>query len=409
MDRRGQAWILNTFVGSMGVDVLHPGARNAFALLGFAATDIDKVYRRLQRGEMMLKAFVTQAAEVERKARFAEAEGFNAAAAGLYERAAMLYGRGAYAIFRDDPMKFEYHRKMVETYDKVIALSGLRAERVELSLEGKTLYGMLYLPKAPHDEKLPVIILLPGMDMVKEQWTRMVQEQVLPLGVAAFALDGPGQGESLLHGLKVSVTNYDDAGKAVVDYLIGRPEIDPGRISLFGFSFGSHWAVRLAAAEPRLKATAGVEGCFGPKDNMFNVQQPNYRSNYMYMSGVFDDDAFDKQTAELALDGVAPNVQCPFLMAQGEFDELSPAKETLDLYEKLPEPKEIWLFEDEFHPLGGVAAELYPLVTDWLVSRMNDAPIKQADRRLLLRPDGSIIDGDASPTWWNPDRLVENG
>ncbi len=149
MDRRGQSWILNTFVGSMGVDVLHPGARNAFALLGFAATDIDKVYRRLQRGEMMLKAFVTQAAEVERKARFAEGEGFNAAAAGLYERAAMLYGRGAYAIFRDDPMKFEYHRKMVETYDKVVSLSGLRAERVELSLEGKTLYGMLYLPDAP--------------------------------------------------------------------------------------------------------------------------------------------------------------------------------------------------------------------------------------------------------------------
>ena len=96
-------------------------------------------------------------------------------------------------------------------------------------------------------------------------------------------------------------------------------------------------------------------------------------------------------------------------MVQGEFDELSPAKETLDLYEKLPEPKEIWLFEDEFHPLGGVAAELYPLVTDWLVARMNDAPIKQADRRILLRPDGSVIDGDASPTWWNPDRLVEKG
>lgn len=409
MDRRGQAWILNTFVGSMGVDVLHPGARNAFALLGFAATDIDKVYRRLQRGEMMLKAFVTQAAEVERKARFAEGEGFSAAAAGLYERAAMLYGRGAYAIFRDDPMKFEYHRKMVETYDKVIALSGLRAERVELSLEGKTLYGMLYLPKAAPGEKLPVIILLPGMDMVKEQWTRMVQEQVLPLGVAAFALDGPGQGESLLHGLKVSVTNYDDAGSAVVDYLAGRPDIDSERISLFGFSFGSHWAVRIAAAEPRLKAAAGVEGCFGPKENMFNVQQPNYRFNYMYMSGVFDDDAFDKMTAELALDGVAPNVQCPFLMVQGEFDELSPAKETLDLYEKFPEPKEIWVFEDEFHPLGGVAAELYPLVTDWLVGRMNDAPIKQGDRRILLRPDGSIIDGDASPTWWSPDRLVEKG
>ena len=30
-------------------------------------------------------------------------------------------------------------------------------------------------------------------------------------------------------------------------------------------------------------------------------------------------------------------------------------------------PKELWLFEDVFHPMGEVAADIYPAIADWIL------------------------------------------
>ena len=44
----------------------------------------------------------------------------------------------------------------------------------------------------------------------------------------------------------------------VVDYVLSRPEVDPGKIALIGASFGGYFAPRAAAFEKRLAAVIAL-------------------------------------------------------------------------------------------------------------------------------------------------------
>jgi dipeptidyl aminopeptidase/acylaminoacyl peptidase len=285
----------------------------------------------------------------------------------------------------------------------MVQLHRLRAERVSIPFGDHSLHAVLHRPQGDPGAKCPAIVLLPGMDMFKEEWTRLAQRTIVPRGVAALSLDGPGQGESLLNGVKVTPTNYDEAGRVAVEWLASDVGIAGDRIGLAGFSFGAYWAARIAAVEPRLTCVAAVEGV--QASVIFGQAQPNYRRHFMYMAGVESEAEFDDLVEQMSLDDVVPKIECPSLFVQGEFDELRPVEDALRVYELAAEPKELWILEDQFHPMGEWADELPGLVVDWLLARMNGTS-HAGDRRLYLRQDGTFIDGDASPPWWRPEQLV---
>jgi hypothetical protein len=55
--------------------------------------------------------------------------------------------------------------------------------------------------------------------------------------MGVLAIDGPGQNEALIsRGIRVTESNFIDAGRAAMDYLISRPEIDAARIGIAGIS-----------------------------------------------------------------------------------------------------------------------------------------------------------------------------
>ncbi len=91
------------------------------------------------------------------------------------------------------------------------------------------------------------------MDTFKEIFVSLSNDRWLTRDVAVLAVDGPGQAESLVLGYKVSVPNFIEAGKVIVDWAQQRPEIDPHRIGLFGNSFGSFTSTLIASNEPRLR------------------------------------------------------------------------------------------------------------------------------------------------------------
>jgi dipeptidyl aminopeptidase/acylaminoacyl peptidase len=83
------------------------------------------------------------------------------------------------------------------------------------------------------------------MDSFKESLVFLSNDRWLSRGVAVLAIDGPGQYESPLLGLYVSMQNWMQTGPALVDWLLKRPEIDPKKIGLTGGSFGSFLALFL--------------------------------------------------------------------------------------------------------------------------------------------------------------------
>lgn len=113
--------------------------------------------------------------------------------------------------------------------------------------------GRLYLPagsaasasgEAPaHDERVPGVILLHGAAGVLSERELTYAEQFAAMGVAALVIDvfaarpdhGGGFVERLLN---VTETMFLADAYAGLAFLAARPEIDPDRIALIGFSYG---------------------------------------------------------------------------------------------------------------------------------------------------------------------------
>jgi cephalosporin-C deacetylase-like acetyl esterase len=310
-----------------------------------------------------------------------------------------MWNRAQYSYFSDDSRKLAFRERCNATVAKLSELGGGRIERVELDFEGQRLFALLHLP-ARHAGSAPAVILGPGMDMTKEDFLLAGQQHYAERGYVA-TVDMPGQGESLSNGLKVTLTNPERALSRFVDFLASRPEVDSERIGLFGCSMSSYWGIRGAAHEPRLRAVAGFMGVYGDFETLLNRAQPSFKNNFMYMAGYTDEAAFDAELgSRMNLWDLAGRVTCPVLMGVGEFDELVPLEETLALYDLLRCPKGIRVYEDQFHPLGGVAKEMYAYGAEWLRRALDSEFDGGRDQRYYVQQDGRVTRDTAYPTWW---------
>jgi pimeloyl-ACP methyl ester carboxylesterase len=72
--------------------------------------------------------------------------------------------------------------------------------------------------------------------------------------ITSLLFDGPGQGRVLIQqGLPLR-PDWENVVRPVVDYALNRPEVDPKRLALAGWSLGGYLSLRAASGEPRLAA-----------------------------------------------------------------------------------------------------------------------------------------------------------
>jgi dipeptidyl aminopeptidase/acylaminoacyl peptidase len=161
------------------------------------------------------------------------------------------------------------------------------------------------------------------------------------------------------------------AGRAAMDFLLKRAEIDPNRIAIAGISMGSFWVTQVVAHDHRFKAAAVAFVCHEPGMNtLFNVACPIFKERYMWMAGYEDEEEFDKVAGTLSLKGLGAKIRCPFLIVAGEKDELSPIQYSYDLYDEITSPKKIAVHEGEGHGVSQIPdAKAY--IADWLKDRLD--------------------------------------
>ena len=274
-----------------------------------------------------------------------------------------------------------------------------------LDFEGGQIFGLLHLP-AGDVVGAPAVILGPGMDMIKEDYIYAAERYYTSRGAVALSIEGPGQGESRARGLKVDLDNYERAINAFVGYLASLPEVDEKRIGMFGISMSGYWGLRALGKGSNLAALAAFEAPVGDFHTIFECAQPSFKNNYMFMSGYDNEAQFDDEmAAKMPLGNLLGQIKTPVLLGNGEFDELTPIEDVLTAYDKITAPKELRVFEDEFHPLGGVAAEAFGLAADWLLRALEGSFIEEGrDVRHYVKRNGTTIDGDAKPEWWLSNR-----
>ena len=116
-----------------------------------------------------------------------------------------------------------------------------------------TCAAWLYLPTGVTSP--PVVILGHGLGATREMRLDAFAERFARAGIAAFAFtyrhfgDSGGQPRQLL-SIKRQLADWD----AAIACIQGRPQVDGGRVAVWGSSFGGGHAITVAARHPELRA-----------------------------------------------------------------------------------------------------------------------------------------------------------
>ena len=370
-----QRWVIDNIIATVGVDWAWPISHVA---LGSTIQTIHPMImmavNRIKKLSDISREFAGVAARSEEIAREAEAQGHPVTAGEHFYSAAKLYAAAQWPIWEDDTETLlALSRKKNACYGKYIEYAMHDVVSVEVPFEGHFLPGYLHLPRK-ESERTPCVIFIDGMDGWKEMLVSLYGDKYLERGMAVLAIEGPGQAESSIRKIKVTADNFPRAGKAIVDFLIERSEIDPEKIAIQGVSFGSFWVPHIAACDDRIKCAVGAMVCHEPgMKTIFNEASPTFKARHMWMAGCKDEDAFDKYADSLSLKGVGAKITSPVFIMAGEDDELSPIEHTYAFYDEIQAPKKLMVFQGRKHELPEPMART--AFADWIADRFEGKPM----------------------------------
>ncbi len=385
--RAGQNWIFDNFIKlTDNEDVLHPGILGVRLERGFKLPDIERVFSRLSGRRALPREWARVAKQQQALAAAAYDAGHRVTASQHYHRAALYWGRAQHLIpAHRNPVKMANHAAELRCYDRLIELldGAVSRHRIEIG-DGQAITGLFH--KAPGDGAKPTVLYVPGMDATKEDFPNPFNNDFARRGMNVLVIDGPGQGESNINGVWLKVGNYARAGSAAIDYLLTRDDVDADRIGVFGTSMGTRYGVEIGSHDKRVKAVVGQMPCVGPLDVIFEQAQPNFKRIHMYMTNEYDEPAFDRLVGEMHdnFERVSSALDVPYLLVGGDMDELCPPEDVRAFIDSLSCPRELWLYEDVFHPMGEVAADIYPAIADWILTALTKGFPADHDRRLIF-------------------------
>lgn len=338
-----------------------------FVANGIDSNDFQRVTNSVERWDDWCQAWSECGAMHERMGEQAEAQGHYESAAYHYFHASMAYHFGKF-LFVHRPQELRAaHDRAVSAYKKGLPYYEYPGEHVAIPYEGgATMYGILRKPW--HTPKPPVVILVPGLDSVKEEM-HTYGDDFLRRGMAVLAIDGPGQGEMEFdHAMRF---DYEVPIHYAIDYLESRPDVDARRVGLMGVSLGGYYAPRAAAFEPRLKAA--IANCGGYNFiRRFGHLPGHTRATFLYrIKASSEAEAIEKLSA-FNLEGVMEKIRCPLLIIMGRRDRLVPPEDAERMAAEAPNVAELWMFEDGNHVCNNIIYKHRPQQADWMREKLSE-------------------------------------
>ena len=297
-------------------------------------------------------------------------KGHSVSAREAFLRAANYY-RTSYTFLYGAPV----NPRLVTAFDretdaflKAAPLFTPEVEPVEIPFEGTTLPGY-FCRVDDADEPRPTVIGTNGYDSTIQEGYFAHAAAALRRGYNCLLFDGPGQGRALIkQGLHLR-PDWENVVTPVVDYALSRPDVDPDRLALVGWSLGGYLASRAASGEPRIKALIAdpgqwdmldaLKGFFGTlpaakldhPDTLTDADLQPYLDRIMadpslrwsivqrafWVHGVGSLKEYIRTAAQFKLSEVVENIACPTLITQAENDPIAAFASTF--YEALRSPK----------------------------------------------------------------------
>jgi dienelactone hydrolase len=274
----------------------------------------------------------------------------------------------------EEPKRAERFRMSQENFRAAAKLNDAKIEVISVRCGREEYDGYFCHPVNPKPGKWPVVLFLGGADAYAEE-IYFGGKQMLERGWAMLLVDTPGRGSSMyLKGIKTR-PDYEVPGKACIDYLVSRPEVDPNRVALLGISMAGYYAPRVAAFEKRLKALLAWSGCYSILDDLYDWCEHLQPTCRRLLGGVSHDEA-RKQLKEFTMAGIAKNITCPTLITHGADDKLMRVEGAKTLFAEIgAKDKTLKIYDDpndggRIHCSHDYWAHNLPYMLDWLEEQL---------------------------------------
>jgi dipeptidyl aminopeptidase/acylaminoacyl peptidase len=338
-----------------------------FVLQGVPLTDFQEVTDGIEQWEQWCAAWSQRAGVHRDLAERAEAGGHLLTAGEHFTRAGLCYHFAKFLFVNDIDQMRAAHEAAVACRTAALPYINPPGQRVEIPFEGTVLPGNLRLPAEGEGARLPLLLMVPGLDSTKEEM-HSTESLFLDRGVATLAFDGPGQGEAE-YDLTIR-GDYEVPVGAIIDWAEQRDDIDPDRIAIWGVSLGGYYAPRAAAFDSRLKACIALAGPYDFADEWDNLPALT-REAFRVRSGAANEQEARGNAAALSLNGVAERIACPLLVIFGKQDRLIGYQAAERLAAEASGPTTLWMIEDGNHGATNRAYRFRPQSADWLVDTLS--------------------------------------
>ena len=312
-----------------------------------------------------------------------------------YLRATTYYHTSYFPLFGKplDPRLLAAFERETEAFHKAASLVSPPIEILEIPFEKSTLPA--YFIKVDNSGKpRPTVVHTNGYDSNIQEMYFYHALAATRRGYNCLLFDGPGQGRNLIRDAIPMRHDWENVVSPIIDYALSKPEIDPKKIVLVGWSFGGFLAPRAAAFEHRIAALIADPGQWDMRDSILNAFpfspeekhdplkfksiEDKLRSDAMlrwkfiqrgfWVHGVDSLDDYLREMLKYEVSSVADQISCPTLITHSEGDPT--AKGAPKLYEALRVQKKLMSFslaEENGGHCETMARSLYhQRVFDWL-------------------------------------------
>jgi dienelactone hydrolase len=230
------------------------GAGYGVSEVGEVLAAFDRIHAKGDTYRATYEEFLRLGRQSRVRADKEDAAGRTVSARSSYLRAAMYLDQALFFVLASKtPTRRQegvVYKEMEAAFAKAAGLFRPRFEPVRIPWDGGTIPGWFLSPGGKG--RRPTVILNNGSDAQNIDMYVYGGAAALERGWNALIIEGPGQGGNLFLRSHVFIPEWQKVITPVVDFLRARPEVDKGRISLIGQSFGGLLVARAAVHERRL-------------------------------------------------------------------------------------------------------------------------------------------------------------